>query len=124
VASQRVRHPAANEPEWAVSFASLVVIDREGRERTVRGEVGLSIMEILREEGFEEIAAICGGCCSCATCHVYVDPDFESILPRISADENELLSGSEHRTGSSRLSCQLRLAEDMNGMIVTISPEG
>ncbi len=100
------------------------MIDRAGSEQLVTAEAGHSIMEILRDHGFDEIAAVCGGCCSCATCHVYVDCNFEHALPRMSADENELLSGSEHRTADSRLSCQLRFADTMDGMRVTISPEG
>src|SRR3546814_5549053 len=59
----------------------LVVVTREGEEKTVEGESGLSVMEIIRDNGFDELLALCGGCCSCATCHVHVDPDFVAKLP-------------------------------------------
>lgn len=102
---------------------NLLVIDRDGNERVVPGEVGVSIMETLKEHGCDELVALCGGCCSCATCHVYVDRSFADVIPRISADENELLDGSGQRRENSRLSCQVKLTEDMNGMTVMIAPQ-
>jgi 2Fe-2S ferredoxin len=81
-------------------------------------------MEIIKENGFGELVALCGGCCSCATCHVYFDRGFASALPRISADEDALLDSSEHRKDNSRLACQVKFAQAMNGMTVTIAPEG
>ena len=59
----------------------LIVVTREGEEREVEGEVGLSVMEVIRDAGIDELLALCGGCCSCATCHVHVDPDFADRLP-------------------------------------------
>jgi 2Fe-2S ferredoxin len=64
-------------------------------------------MEAIRAAGIDELLAMCGGCCSCATCHVYVDPGFMALLPEISGDENALLDSSTHRHDNSRLSCQL-----------------
>ena len=55
-------------------MAQLTVTAREGETRMMEGEVGLSIMEIISKRGLDELLALCGGCCSCATCHVYVDP--------------------------------------------------
>lgn len=106
-----------------VHTVKLVVIDRDGNERVVSGEIGVSVMETLKEHGCDELVALCGGCCSCATCHVYVDDSFTGVVPRMSADENELLEGSGHRRENSRLSCQLKLAEAMNGMTVTVAPQ-
>ncbi|MBX9732190.1 MAG: 2Fe-2S iron-sulfur cluster binding domain-containing protein, partial [Sphingomonas sp.] len=54
----------------------LTVVMRNGEERTIEGEAGLSVMEVIRDAGIDEILALCGGCCSCATCHVHVDPEF------------------------------------------------
>ncbi len=101
----------------------LIVVNRSGEEKTVDGDNGLSVMEVIRDNGFDELLALCGGCCSCATCHVYVDPAFAGALPEISADENDLLDSSDHRNETSRLSCQLVLGDGMDGLRVTIAPE-
>ena len=62
------------------------------------------------------LLALCGGCCSCATCHVHVDPAFKDKLPPMSEDENDLLDSSEHRIASSRLSCQVPLTPELDGI--------
>jgi 2Fe-2S ferredoxin len=102
----------------------LIVITRDGKENETHGEVGLSVMEIIRSAGIDGVLALCGGCCSCATCHVYVDPEFESRLPAMSEQENDLLDGSSWRRGrSSRLSCQIPFGHELDGLRVTIVPE-
>ena len=101
----------------------LVVVTRDGSERTVDGDVGLSVMEVIRENGFDELLALCGGCCSCATCHVHVDPEWQPHLQKMSEDENDLLESSDHRNESSRLSCQIPFTQDLDGLRVTIAPE-
>jgi 2Fe-2S ferredoxin len=101
----------------------LIVVTREGEESTVEGEAGLSVMEVIRDAGFDELLALCGGCCSCATCHVYVDPAFADKLPAMGEDESDLLDSSDHRNETSRLSCQLMLTAELDGMRVTITPE-
>lgn len=101
----------------------LTVVTREGVESTIEGDEGLSVMEVIRDNGFDELLALCGGCCSCATCHVYVDPDWVDQLPEMSADENDLLDSSDHRNESSRLSCQITLSSALDGLRVTIAPE-
>jgi 2Fe-2S ferredoxin len=101
----------------------LIVVTREGETRTIEGEVGLSVMEVIREAGIDELLALCGGCCSCATCHVHVDTDFAGKLPPMSDDENELLSISEDRDSDSRLSCQIPFTAALDGMTVTIAKE-
>jgi 2Fe-2S ferredoxin len=80
-------------------------------------------MEIVRDAGIDELLALCGGCCSCATCHVYVDPTFADRLPPMAEDESDLLDSSEHRTAASRLSCQIRFGPGLDGLRVTIAPE-
>jgi ferredoxin, 2Fe-2S len=102
---------------------SLTVTNREGERITLNVEPRLTVMEALRENGFDELMAICGGCCSCATCHVFVDPAALSKLPALSDDENELLESSSHRTDASRLACQITLSEALDGLHVTIAPE-
>ncbi len=101
----------------------LVVINRQGAETTVDARAGLSVMEVIRDNGFDELLALCGGCCSCATCHVLVDPSFKDKLPAMSEDENDLLDSSDHRTQDSRLSCQLQLTDELDGLKVTIAEE-
>lgn len=101
----------------------LVVVTREGEEKAVEGESGLTVMEIIRDNGFDELLALCGGCCSCATCHVHVDEAFMDKLPALSDDENDLLDSSDHRNEFSRLSCQLPFSDALDGMRVTIAPE-
>lgn len=93
-----------------------------GVERNVQAEVGRKLMEVLRElDG--GVAAICGGECSCATCHVYVAHDWLRALPRIAPDEQELLDGLAHATEQSRLSCQIDVTSALEGMALTIAPE-
>jgi len=101
----------------------LIVVTREGEESTIEGEAGLAVMEVIRDNGFDELLALCGGCCSCATCHVYVDPAFADRLPAMSEDENDLLDSSDHRNAWSRLSCQLPFGDALDGLKVTIAPE-
>jgi ferredoxin, 2Fe-2S len=102
---------------------SLLVIDRDKPEREIEGEAGMSVMEVLREGGCDDVEAVCGGCCSCATCHVYVDPEFADRLPPISKDEAGMLEGLTHRTAQSRLSCQLPFSAALAGIRVTVAPE-
>lgn len=101
----------------------LIVVNRAGEESTVEAEAGLTVMEAIRDNGFDELLALCGGCCSCATCHVHVDPAFADKLPPMSEDENDLLDSSDHRNVTSRLSCQLPLTDSLDGIRVTIAPE-
>jgi 2Fe-2S ferredoxin len=101
----------------------LVVVTRDGSERAVDGDVGLSVMEVIRENGFDELLALCGGCCSCATCHVHVDEDWLPRLPKMGEDENDLLESSDHRDESSRLGCQIPFTQDLDGLCVTIAQE-
>ena len=101
----------------------LIVTLREGVQQEIIGQAGHSVMEVIREGGIDELLALCGGACSCATCHVYVDPAFADRLPAISPDENDLLDGSAQRQAGSRLSCQLPFSDALDGMRVTIAPE-
>ena len=101
----------------------LIVVTRAGEEREVEGEAGLSVMEVIRDNGFDELLALCGGCCSCATCHVHVDPAFADSLPPMTEDENDLLDSSDHRDETSRLSCQLRFGPLLDGLRVRIAEE-
>ena len=101
----------------------LTVVNREGEESTIEVEDGLTVMEAIRDNGFDELLALCGGCCSCATCHVHVDPSFAGKLPAMSEDEDDLLESSDHRDENSRLSCQLAFTDALDGLKVTIAAE-
>ncbi len=101
----------------------LIVVTREGEEREIEGENGLTVMEAIRDAGIDELLALCGGCCSCATCHVHVDPAFADRLPAMSEDENDLLGMSDDRDETSRLSCQLPLTDALDGLRVRVAAE-
>lgn len=101
----------------------LIVIDRAGNQQVLECETGLSAMEVVRDAGIDGLAALCGGVCSCATCHVYVDAPAPGALPPISNDEDDLLDSSRHRRENSRLSCQIRMQESFSGLRITIADE-
>jgi ferredoxin, 2Fe-2S len=101
----------------------LIVTTRTGEVKEVAGDAGLTVMEIIRDAGVDELLALCGGCCSCATCHVYVDEGFAGALAPMSEDENDLLDSSDHRDGRSRLSCQIPFTAALDGLKVTIAAE-
>jgi ferredoxin, 2Fe-2S len=96
---------------------------RSGDQCLIEAAHGLSLMEVIRDNGVDELLALCGGCCSCATCHVYVDPKFAVQLPAMNDDENDLLDSSDHRTEASRLSCQIQIGPHLSGLSVKIAPE-
>ncbi len=104
-------------------MAKLIVTTRDGTEHEVEGQAGLSVMEIIRDAGFDELLALCGGCCSCATCHVHVDPSFAEKVEPMGEDENDLLESSDHRNERSRLSCQIPFSDALDGLKVTIAQE-
>ncbi|WP_106638656.1 2Fe-2S iron-sulfur cluster-binding protein [Allosphingosinicella vermicomposti] len=101
----------------------LTIVTRDGSEHVVEGRAGYNVMEVIREAGIDELLALCGGCCSCATCHVQVDPDWADKLPARSGDEEDLLDSSDHKGPTSRLSCQLIFGPELDGLRVTIAPE-
>ena len=104
-------------------MAKLIVTTREGEERELEGEAGLSVMEVIRDGGIDELLALCGGCLSCATCHVHVDPAFMDLLSPMSVDEDDLLDSTSERDATSRLSCQLPFGPALDGLKVTIAAE-
>ncbi|MEX6725978.1 2Fe-2S iron-sulfur cluster-binding protein [Parapedomonas caeni] len=104
-------------------MAKLTIVNRAGEETTIEAETGLSVMENIRDAGFDELLSLCGGSCSCATCHVYVDDAWLDKLDAMGIDENELLDSSDHRQDSSRLSCQIEMSDALDGLKVVIAPE-
>jgi len=101
----------------------LIIITRDGTEHEVEARAGWSVMENIRDSGIDELLALCGGCCSCATCHVHVDPDWMAKAGSRGADEDDLLDTSDHKSDASRLSCQILFGAELDGLRVTIAPE-
>ena len=103
-------------------MAIVHVVDREGAEHKLEGVTGWSVMEIIREAGLP-IEAACGGCCACATCHVYVDPDWLPRLNPAGPDESMMLDEAYEVRDNSRLSCQIKFGPPLDGLEVTLAPE-
>lgn len=103
-------------------MAVLKVVDRDGVEHEVDSQTGVKVMEVLRELDYG-IAAICGGMCSCATCHIYVDPEWAARVPAPMSDETDLLTELTHYEPRSRLSCQIDFTPALDGLKVTIAPD-
>ena len=102
---------------------SITVTTRNGQEHVLSATPGLSVMEIIKDGGVDELLALCGGCCSCATCHVFVDEGQAGLLKPKSADEDDLLDSSDHKQANSRLSCQIAFGPELDGLRVTVAPE-
>lgn len=100
-----------------------MVKTREGSSHKIALSGAATVMEAIRDAGIDELLALCGGSCSCATCHVYLDEDFAGCVDAMSTDESDLLDSSEHRTEYSRLGCQVWIRPDHDVVHVTIAPE-
>ncbi len=106
-----------------MNVAKIYLIDIYGIEHVIEGHPGRKLMESLREHEFG-VTASCGGMCSCATCHVYVDPAWIEKLPEMQSDERELVTELiTYQPGVSRLSCQIPFTEKLDGIKVTVAPE-
>ena len=104
-------------------MAEMIVTDRDGVEHRIEGRVGVSLMETLREVEWGT-AAICGGMCSCATCHVYVDDAWRDRLPAPQPDERELLQELVgYDPAKSRLSCQVQFEDALDGLRIEIAED-
>lgn len=102
----------------------LMVVTHKGEELAIEsGHADTSVMELMRDNGVPGLLALCGGCCSCATCHVWVDQAFVDKFPAPAEEESELLDSSLHRKDNSRLSCQLQWSSALDGLRVTLAPE-
>ncbi len=99
------------------------VTTRDGEICIIEAKIDQPLMEALRGEDVEGIDAICGGSCSCATCHVYVEGDWGSKLTAQDEDESDLLEDSDVRQANSRLSCQINVTAALDGITLTIPPE-
>ncbi len=102
-------------------MVSVNVTDRAGKKVVLQAKPGTTLMEILRDNNLG-VEAICGGCCSCATCHVFIPTSWKAKLPVRSDDENDLLvATASYRPEESRLSCQVTLNDALDGIEVTVA---
>jgi 2Fe-2S ferredoxin len=103
---------------------TLTFVEQSGTERTIEGvAAGVSLMEVGRANDVEGILADCGGGCACATCHVYVDAAWQEKVGPPDEIEAEMLDMvADLAKPNSRLSCQIRLTEALNGLRVEVAP--
>lgn len=104
----------------------IFVTDREQEEHELDAIEGWRVMEIIRDYGMNDpalgIKAECGGACACATCHVYVDPAWTEALPDQTDEEIDMLDSAFEVEENSRLSCQIIMTEELDGLKVTLAP--
>ena len=100
----------------------VTVTTRDGEVLRLDARDGASLMEVLRDAEVDDEIGLCGGCCSCATCHVYIDDSDSDALPAMSAEENDMLDTLDTRTDRSRLGCQLRLGGNLQEITVAMPP--
>jgi ferredoxin, 2Fe-2S len=105
-----------------VGVTRIKVKARDGHERTIEGQDGLSLMQVIRDNGFDEVLALCGGCCSCGTCHVFVSELSLARMPEMQNEERDLLDALSHRSELSRLSCQIPCTPMLDGVELQIAP--
>jgi 2Fe-2S ferredoxin len=116
------RLPAPNPAEIAYGHSSMVkitYIDSAGTVRAVEGEVGSTVMETAINHGVPEIEAECGGACACSTCHVYIDEAWREKVGGPSPMEEDMLDFAFEVRPNSRLSCQIKVREELEGLVVT-----
>jgi len=100
---------------------TILVTDRNGAEHRLPAEEGWRAMEVIRDWGLN-IKAECGGAAACATCHVHVDPRWATLLPPPNDEEIDMLDAAFDVTETSRLSCQILLTPDMDGLRLRLAP--
>ena len=95
-------------------------VQPDGTRREVSAPVGITLMEAARQHGVAGVVAQCGGACACATCHVYVDPEWLERLEPPEDMELGMLEAAWEPRGNSRLSCQIHLTQDLDGLTVRV----
>ena len=97
---------------------TITYIDSDGTTRTAEGEIGSTVMETAIKNSIPGIEAECGGACACATCHVYVDEAWRAIVGDPSPMEEDMLDFGYDVQPNSRLSCQIKVIEELDGLVV------
>ena len=100
----------------------LIITDRSGKKSEIEYDSNFTLMETLRDKGYD-IEASCGGCCACATCHVYIEEKWTNKLKNMDDDEESMLDQAFDVKKNSRLSCQIDLSEELDGLEIEIAPE-
>ena len=98
----------------------LRVIDHDGVEHRLPALAGWRVMEIIRDWGLD-IKAECGGACACATCHSYIDDAWADKLPQMDDMEDSMLDATFERKANSRLTCQIEVSDELDGLIVHVA---
>lgn len=98
----------------------IVYIEHNGRQHVVDAEVGKSVMQVALDNAVPGILGDCGGACSCGTCHCYIDAASEQKIPAVAESEEVMLEGTLHTEANSRLSCQIEVTDEMEGLIVRL----
>jgi 2Fe-2S ferredoxin len=96
-------------------------INTAGDAVEVEASADLTLMEVAVDNNVQGIVAECGGACACATCHAYVDEAWVSRLPAISDMEDAMLDSAMDRRPNSRLTCQIEVTDELDGMVVTVA---
>jgi 2Fe-2S ferredoxin len=104
--------------ETHVSMPKITFVEHDGTIRTVAAEVGSTVMETALRDGVTGIVAECGGACACATCLVHVDDAWTKIVGAASQEEEEMLDTAFDVKPTSRLSCQIKVTEALDGLVV------
>ena len=101
-------------------MAKITYVEHGGKQHVIEVPNGLTVMEGARDNGVPGIEADCGGACACSTCHVYVDPDWVAKLPKKDAMEEDMLDFAYDVRETSRLSCQIRVRDELDGLVVRV----
>jgi len=102
----------------------LNIIDREGKKTSINIEEGTTIRDAIDQKLSPDNYGVCGGNCSCGTCHVYFAPgDFEKLNPKSEEEIGTLEAMATSPTSHSRLGCQVKLAKEHNNITITIAPD-
>jgi 2Fe-2S ferredoxin len=98
----------------------IVFIEHNGEQRTVEADIGRTVMHAAVDNFVPGIVADCGGNCACGTCHGFVDERWLESLPAVQANEQSLLEGLLETQGNSRLTCQIEITPELDGLIVRL----
>ncbi len=101
-------------------MAKITFVEQNGTKHEVEAQDGMTVMEAATKNNIPGIEADCGGACSCATCHVYVDPTWFAKLDKVDEMEEDMLDFAQEVKETSRLSCQIEVTDELDGMVVTI----
>ena len=100
----------------------IIITNRDGKKHEIDADPNFTLMEAIRDKGFD-IEASCGGCCACATCHVYIDEKWKTRVTQLNDDEESMLDLAFDVRDNSRLSCQIELSDELDGLELEIAPE-